>query len=351
MILFSSAIAYEYDAHECCLPCNVFVPEICPGIELRAQVCFLQPSASNLGWGVVTDFLPFVTPNWHIKTIKPDYHAAFDVGALYAMPCSGMDLQLNWTHFYSRDTKSVSVTPILQWVSPFSQTGPGTGDTNYDPTGVGALTEAHATLKFHYDVVNLDLGKMVSIGCNTQLRLFSGLSGVRIREKLLSNFRNPSNLPRISLNNTSTYTGIGPRLGFNCAYEICGGFNFIGELAGALLFGRLQPAQYKFSGSSEALALIGITSNDESVSSERVSETVPSLDVKLGLNYTDTLCGCSFTLEAGYRGAIYINALSGYESATNVLPLELGSLSTNSMKHIRSDFSVNGPYLELDIKF
>lgn len=50
-------------------------------------------------------------------------------------------------------------------------------------------------------------------------------------------------------------------------------------------------------------------------------------------------------------GAIYLNALSGYETNENILPLELGSLSTGSMKHVQSDFSVNGPYATLSLKF
>ncbi len=50
-------------------------------------------------------------------------------------------------------------------------------------------------------------------------------------------------------------------------------------------------------------------------------------------------------------GVIYLNPLRGYETNENILPLELGSLSTGSMKHVQSNFSLNGPYVSLSFRF
>ena len=39
-----------------------------------------------------------------------------------------------------------------------------------------------------------------------------------------------------------------------------------------------------------------------------------------------------------------MNAFATYETSTNVLPLYIGSLSTNSMRHTPSNFMLNGWY-------
>lgn len=354
--IVSTCFASCCQTNSCCSdPCygfDVFVPNIDSGFEITGAVVFLQPLAQNLGWGVITDFLPFITPNWNIKQINPDHQPGLYLGARYIFCESGMDIQADWTRLRTSDSQSATVTPILQWISPFCQTGPGTADTEYDPTGVGELTTAKAKVKFHFDTVNLDLGIFVNFGCNMQMRVFTGLSGVKINERLTSTFEGVPPPPTITLKNNYSYWGIGPRLGLLTSYAFCDCFHFAGKLAAALLFGKMEPAQYLFEGSSEALALVGISVNRESISSKSVSQAVAAIDARLGLNYAFHFCECYvLTLEAGYLGAIYMDPLNGYETNENVLPLELGSLSTGSMKHIQSNFSVNGPYASLSFKF
>jgi hypothetical protein len=284
------------DFNESCPSFPVSVPAMDSCFELSGNLLYLRPSSGNLGQGAVTDFLPCVSP---------EYHSAFNAGICYVLPQSGVDLKLDWIHLSSHDSKSV-------------------------PTGVGALTRAKASVKFQYDVVNLDAGIFVDVGGAMRMRIFCGLSGVRIREALKSTFKNPSALLKISLDHTSSYTGIGPRFGFDCSYRICHGFNFVGQLGTGLLFGTMKPAKCRFNGSSEALELIGITVNEEQVGSDTVSQVVPSVDAQLGLSYAYEFCGgYILSIEAGYMGAFYVHPLRGY----------------------RSDFSVHGPYAELGLEF
>ncbi len=331
---------------------DVFVPNTPSGFQVSGSLLFLKPGADNLGWAVQTYFLPFITPNWSVKTLRPSYQPAFTVGIGYLFANTGIDAQLNWTRLRTSDSKSVQVTPIQQWISPFSQTGPGTANTTYDSTGVGQLTVAKGRVDFHYDAANLDVGTSLKLGPRAQLRLFTGVSGVRIKEEISSTFQHPIPPPLITLNNTSTYLGMGPRLGLGNFYTLYPHFHFLGEFSGALFFGSLQPAQYEFTGSSAALTAVGISTNREKIESKSVSQVVPAFEAKLGLNYNYEFCNCwVLSMEAGYMGAVYINALSSYETNENILAVELGSLSTGSMKHVQSNFSVNGPYATLSLKF
>jgi hypothetical protein len=325
----------------------VTVSDATPGVEFSASVLYLRPGAENLGWGVITNFLPLTTPTWEVQTLKPRHHTGFNLGAQYACPNTGSDLALNWSHLRTLDHMHVAVNPstqpTVQWVSPFSQTG--TAPVNGNVTGISQLKSANASVRFHYDALNFEIANHVDFGCNMNMRFFTGLSGVRIKETLLFTFKGQPN-PVLSFDNTARYKGIGPRLGVCNTYDLCYGLNFISQLAGALFVGHARPAQYKFAGSSDALALVGIPVNREYVSSKRERQLVPAIDAKLGLNYVHCLAqGDLLTLEFGYMAALYVNPLSTYETNTNVIALDSGSLSTSSVKHTRSNFSASGLYL------
>jgi hypothetical protein len=120
----------------------------------------------------------------------------------------------------------------------------------------------------------------------------------------------------------------------------------VGQLSGAILAGRMQPAEYSFVGVFED------ASDVEQISSDRVTQVVYASDAKLGLGYSRLLGnGSVLTLESGFKAAIFINPFSTYETSTNVLPLDIGSLSTNSMRHTPSNFTLNGWYATCSVQW
>ncbi len=338
----------------------VFVPNLKPGFEFTGGFLLLKPGADNLGFATITTFLPIQNPQWAVQTLNPDYQPGFTVGARYTRPCSGKDIRTNWEHLRTSDSTFVAVDDLnTQWISPFSQTGPSTSETANE-VGIFHLKSAQGEVAFDYDMVNLDLGQTVNIGPSTQLRLFAGLSWVRLQEQLISTFYNnpdvdpvppviaPANptLEYITLNNTSTYTGAGPRLGVSTEHSLRHGFTFVGELSGAILAGWMQPAEYSFAGVYEDAVDI------EQISAERVTQVVWASDAKLGLGYTRLLGrGSILNLQSGFQAAIFINPFSTYETSTNVLPLDIGSLSTNSMRHTPSNFTLNGWYASCSVQW
>jgi hypothetical protein len=76
-----------------------------------------------------------------------------------------------------------------------------------------------------------------------------------------------------------------------------------------------------------------------------VTQVVWNGDTKLGLGYEHrSASGSLLTLETGFKAAVFVNPFATYETSTNVLPLDIGSLSTNSMRHTPSNFTLNGWY-------
>ena len=345
--------AYDAAPSSSGVPLAVFVPDLTPGFKFSAGLLLLKPGADNLGWATITTFLPLENPQWAVQSLNPSNQPGFSVGAWYTFPCSGKDIQLNWEHLRTNDSASVAVSdPATQWVSPFNQTGPSTSE-QANQVGIFHFKSAQAQVGFDYDAVNLDMGQTVNIGSKTQFRLFAGLTWVRLREQLISTFYNDPNidpvppvigpanasLRSISLNNTSTFNGLGPCLGLSTTHNLSHGFTFVGQLSGAVLAGWMQPAQYSF------VADLANGVNAEQISSHSVSQVVFASDAKLGGGYSRQLGnGSILSIEGGFKAAIFINPFSTYETSTNVLPLDIGSLSTNSMRHTPSNFTLSGFY-------
>jgi hypothetical protein len=341
-------------------PLDVYVPTMRSGLEVTAGFLLLQPGADNLGFATTTTFLPIQNPQWAVHTLNPAYQPGFTVGARYTRPCSGKDIRTNWEHLRTNDSSFVPVSNLsTQWISPFSQTGPSTSETANE-VGIFHFKAAEGEVAFDYDVVNLDMGQTVNIGSTTQVRLFAGLSWVRLQQQLISTFYNdpsidpvppvvaPANpdLEFIRLNNTSTYSGVGPRLGVTTNHTLPRGFTFVGELSAAVLAGSMQPAQYSFTGVYEN------TVDTEQIRSQPVTQVVWNGDTKLGLGYKHRLArGSILTLESGFKAAVFIDPFSTYETSTNVLPLDIGSLSTNSMRHTPSNFTLNGWYVSCSLQW
>jgi len=349
----------------------VTVPNLAQAIQFHAGLLYLRPSADNLGWAVLTtekNFtspVPIATPFWTIEALNPDYQPGLEIGAGYALGNSGKDVQVEWQHLRTSTSESAGITQSDgQWISPFCQTGPPTADSYdqiYEHAGVNNLLTAEAQVKFAYDSVNFDFGQYVNVGSLT-MRMFAGVSYANLKEQLLSAFFGEPPAPgtpfpddvriRIGLNNTSKFIGVGPRLGIDSSLITRHGFTFTGQLAGALLIGRTQPAEYMFSGTSPELAEFGIAVNREIINSDTFTHVVYAANARLGGGYTRQLrSGAQLTVEGGYLAALYVNPFSGYETNHNILALQIGSLSTGSMRHTLSNFSLDGMYLNVALNW
>ncbi len=338
---------------------NVFVPNLPKAWSLNAGVLFLRPSADNFGWGVLTTeknyagVFPIGQPYWNILQFSPGYSPGFQVGGSYTFANSGRDFQLDWQHMSmgTRDSAGV-ITPDGQWISPFSQTGPPTADNYaelYTATGVGKLQSAEAALNVSYDNVNADFGQYVNVGSSLRLRFLGGLQYAALQEQIISRFYGPSPLV-IQLNQQSSFSGIGPRLGVDSSYQLRRGFRLTGQAANALLIGQTTPSQYVLTAISDGNSGIGV--NQEYVASPPFVHTVYTANAKLGIGYSRNLQnGITLFCDGGYMAALFINPFSGYETNENIIALQLGSLSSGSIRHVLSNFAVDGMYFNAGLRW
>lgn len=353
-------------------PLSVCVPQLRPGFNFDGGVLFLQPSSDNLGWGVLTNEfnyaspVPIASPYWEVETLRPGYELGFEVGAGYSFAGTGNDVQVNWQHLRTGTSDAAAVSdPSAQWFSPFLETGPPTAsdyEDMYELSGVNLLNSGTASVNFAYDAVDLDIGQYLTIGPSLLVRLFTGVSYARMQERILSNFygaKPPEGTPyplnvqrRISFDNTSTFNGVGPRLGFDTTYQLRKRLRFSGQLAGALLVGNTAPAQFLFSASTPELTNLGIDVNREYIGSDTKTHVVYAATARLGLGWCRPLRnGSTLSFDGGYMASFYADPFAGYETGHNIIALQIGSLSTGSVDQSTSSFSLHGFFLNAGIQW
>ena len=326
---------------------NVTVPNLKPGFEFNVAALWLRPGASNLNYVIYNKELPAQTPTWAEHEINPKWSTGFELGIGYIFPnCEGQDIRLYWTHLSTNDSAS-TLAP-----SPSFFLGP---DYEIGPAGI-PIRQANGTAKFNYDVVNLDVGQYAAFGPHVTLRFFGGLSGGYLREEVISNYTGTTLLPpfvgpfSLTQDSTSKFKGIGPRFGIAANYFTNCGLGFVGDAAVSALIGSIDTISNFTSSAQELLVIYDQRTNRQFISDQSVYQVVPGLDAKLGIYYQHDFCNkTSFKVTVGYRAAVYANAISQYQPATLVTPLETGGIFVATMEHRLSNYSVQGPFLDFSL--
>lgn len=328
--------------------CLVTIPCLKPRFEYNVAALWLRPGASNLNYAIYNKELPAQSPTWTERELKPNYSIGFELGVRYVFPCAcGKDIRLIWDHVYSSTSASVSAPDDSYFIGPDFEIGPA-----------GLTTRAASgDVKFHYDIVNLDVGQHVNFGQYVALRFFAGLSGGSLRENLSATYSGTLTTPPagpwfMAQESKSSFKGIGPRFGIGTNVALGCGFSVLGEGAISALIGSMSAKTNFDAASPILLATYGQTTNSQYIDDQRVVQVIPGFDAKLGVNYRyDFGCNRALTASLGYQAAVYVNAISQYLPQSLVTPMQTGGIFVATMVHRLSNFSVQGPFLNLSLQF
>ena len=306
-----------------------------PRFEISGSLLFLQPGAGNLEYATLTNPLPAVSPHWRNQSLAPNFSGAFGVGLRYMVDGSN-DIALNWTHQNSTANASVFATPT-EMIGPPFLIGPESG----------LYKIGRGTVKFAYDSVKLDGGHTFCAECPFQLRAFGGVEFAHIGQDLTGIVQSPDGAASMANTTHSLFNGAGPRLGMKGQYAL-GNVQFIGEAAGAALIGTAQ-SRINFTTVSPAAGL-----NNQSLTSPNATQVLPSIDGRLATAYAFPPSNYGlFTVELGYRAAVYFNAVNQYSLTQVPTSLVLPPLGIYlaTAQHLQSNFTDHGPYLTGSWKF
>jgi len=334
--------------------------------DVYLGLVYFQPSSNNLNYAVFVSGTQPYYQSWHYQAIDPNYSPGFELGGNHVFSDTSYQASLGWLHLNTRDAsfKQASQSTALQTIEfvspPFEQSPP-----------VFGIKRADSTVNFNFDSIDLNVGRAFEPRAALRAKLYGGLNILRIKQKLTTVFSDLPGVPATAysyalppdpsfsfqLQNVSDYLGAGPDLGLDVAYTITHGFGVLGGLLGTLTAGNMS-IQDKFTSTSARLTTLGIGTSHQEITVPDKTQVVPGFDGKLGIFYNYSGKNLpKLSLEAGYRLAAYINAISTVNPSTLV---QAGTVeatpvfATGTMAIVSSDirdraFNFNGPYLKLNV--
>lgn len=304
-----------------CLPCESKVWEV------NASALYLHPSfgGNGLGYSAFGNYAGadnqqvITTYNSinHIYNITPDRSWGFQVGGAYHF-CLCNDVRLDWYHL------NETVNGHLPHGSLFS----GSVDGFY---------AGNLQLETRWDAVNLEFGHDIRFHERELLRLHAGLAYARIKNTF-------TNHPKLFLNSTPyftstdtiSYTGVGPRLGFDFDYAVGCGLTLYAKTAGSLLLGSTRQSINGYQNVvNNIYGTIPFGTNNFISSDNNV--LVTELEAKLGAHYEYPLPRGYLGLDLGYVWMTYLRAIVAY-TGIGVVGSSLGVPTT-------THFDLNGVYI------
>jgi hypothetical protein len=324
---------------------GVALPNTLPSNEFSFTALALKPSANNLNYVIFNKELPAQSPNWRENELMPAYSFAFAIAASRVFE-EGRDVNLEWTHLYSSTSDSTVAPNANFFLGPDYEIGPASLPVH----------NATGNAVFRYDVVNLDFGQHVLFGQHVQMHFFAGLSNGYLREQVTATYS--GNLTGLipgpfstRQQVTSSFIGLGPRLGAEGSYTLDNGFGFLGEAAVSALIGSSYTKTGYVSQSPILVATFGqLSPNTQTIADQTVKQVIPGLDAKVGISYRHAYRNNSvLTVSAGYQAAVYVNAINQYIPQSLVVPMTTGGIFVATMSHTQSNYSVQGPFLKASI--
>lgn len=336
---------------------NISVPLFSEGFYVGGGLSFMQPTATD------ADLVFAVANTGNQLSSKPGFDwgwIAIDVG--YIFPNSGNDITLDYWHFGSQDTTR-GPAGVTNAVLPLTVTDEDDSIVNF------AIQTRDIISKPEYDVnqVDLTVGQYIDIGFRLQVHPNVGLQFSRINQKLtiaatdiLSGVDNDAGFFAIPVSVRSvidsTFNGIGPRISFDADYALGHNFDFVGQIASAILVGDFtSKLSYMISEEGGAplpiggFLLIPPRTFENSFSTFLKPRVVPNLEGKLALNYTYWLDGdiSHITFTAGYQIEEYFNSLDYMNTSGNLdRPdgVNLNFMPGPFTRHM-ADFGIHGPFI------
>lgn len=298
VLAFGSSAVFAGTMGPVCTPGSVTVPCEHTAWDFGAQALYLQPSYSNYGYTGITltdgvETFQNATPNWAWGfKLEGSYHFS-----------TGNDLDINWYHFNNTSTHTMP-------------------DGSFDPFIDAFPANVAASLQSNWNAVNAEFGQHVDFGEFKKIRFHGGLQYARINTTTSVDGTNTAGTIAISDSDSSTYNGIGPRVGADMSYNWGNGFAMYANGAAAVLVGTSSFTR-NFSPALDDVVttLTGST-----------TKIVPELEAKLGATYTYAMAQGDLTLDAGWMWANYFNAQT---------------FPTALLLNDQTDFGIQGPYIGL----
>jgi hypothetical protein len=291
-----------------CTPDNVTVPCEARLWDFGAQALYLR-SIYGSAKAFEAGTLPLD------KEVKNDWNWGYRLEGSYHFN-TGNDLNINWLHF------STSINPTDFF-----------GAITIPSLGIPLIPTPFELVSYNrIDQVNAVIGQSTDLSVRDTLRFYGGAQYANIQATAKNYYFLPPILAlageTFSLFDNTDFKGYGPVVGIDYAYYLTRSLSITANGAGSILYGTNRY--------HAGFIVSPVEFIPEQVFFRRKG-IVPSLEGKLGINYTHPTPFGIATLQAGYQIINYFNALEAQTFQNLIGPV------------IAVDYGVFGPYFGLKL--
>lgn len=224
------------------------------------------------------------------KGFNTQFDPAFRVGIYYLWCGDCWDTDLNWMHYQSSRSETLSGTVISN--DPFVDNTPFI----FFPIR-GSFNEINAHLKLKVDDVQWSIGRQVFVSTCFAFRPYVAAKYLDIQEKFnIKASRTERFQSRENAKLHTCYRGAGLQGGFDLTWQVGCGLSLYSNVNAGIVYGRVQAKSVE-----QSIFLDGITFIQNNGSNFNSHYARPNLDLGIGISYQSEISCQPFTLWAGWE--------------------------------------------------
>ena len=294
------------------------------GIKVDAEFLYWKPAMENIEFFEKHDvtnpngsplFLDIAYEDYKFK-----WSPGFKVGVGYIFSREQWDLSLNWTHLFSKASRSAK-TPESEILSTTFL------KPNWLPLLIGGIADsAHGHWSLAFNTLDLELGRNFFIGRWMAFHPFAGIRGVWIEQKMKDKYHSAflytyTNVPfpprpveafcSTSFGAKKSFKGVGIRGGLDIEWNLSCQWAILSSFSASLISAwtkikeKIDGAQLKsFDGANVVLAKEFVNLDD--VTRQRVR---PEIEGELGIQWQRFLCKNKYQIKvsAAYFASVWFS--------------------------------------------
>jgi len=310
-MLFSTHCDHAFDSDDgaACAPANRFFVE--------ADYLLLRPIRRDMDYAITSPSAAGVSIGT-INSVEWSTESGVRIGAGWLLPEEGWDLASYYTYFHSNANNGAR-----------APAGGTLFATMTHPGGIDQVDSALATASLNYNVLDVELGRALTIGSNTSIRFFGGGRFAWI-DQSMGVFYDGLDANHAFAGSSINFDGAGVRVGAEGRLNLPRGFCAYARCAGSLLAGDFRTNRLETNaGGSIVNVDIG----------ESFDKIVPVAEVGIGVGWEYR----NFSLRAGYEFTNWFGLVD--------LPDFVDDVAQGKFIRRTSDLSLDGLIVQACLRF
>jgi hypothetical protein len=282
-----------------------------------AEYLLMQPRRRDLDFVLVSPN-GAGTPQGDIGSADWHTESGVRIGTGYLFPGEGWEIGAYYTYFHSHGSLAVS-----------APAGGALYPTLTYPGLIDQVNSAVGTSSLNYQLVDLEVGRSISVTPSFGVCLFSGARLAFIDQGLEAAF-DGGDASQALVSNPTSFNGAGIRVGGEAHWIMPWGLSLFSRAAGSIIAGTVRTQLIE---TNNAGAIVDVNVG------EKFDKLIPVIELGIGVEWQYR----NLQVSAGYEMTNWFGLVESPDFVNDVAP---GKLSTKT-----SDLSLSGLFVQLQMSF